>query len=594
MTFTETLLRDLLRPGESLPLDEWAERHYELDKSSAIPGKYSRATAPWINDILLSWQDPEVPDMFAMLGAQLHKTSTAGLCVGKSAIDDPGPALWYSNERDQLKEFIEERLYDSWERTEPIAKILPPLKTGRTAKRCSFATMTLSFLSAASKNSRTGRPARYVLGDEIKDWEPGVWPTVKRRTTTWLGLSKCFGYSTPALAGDDVDKSFKAGDQRRWMMMCPYCETSQEFLLKHVEWDKHLTPDGDYDLAAILPTVRLCCGSCKAVVARGGITREAIAAEVQQRYALLRTGRWVVTNPGAPKGSRSWTANILINPRFPLAEFVKEYLSAKKAEKIGSLKDLQDFYQQRLSLPWDDFADDTEMKNVAAYNPAELDPADGTRIGTADCQLMNVRYALVLQWKDSKPTFVACRECHSDDEVQQFMEEHKVKPGFVGEDYGNDRSHVLAACVQRGWKGLRGDAKESFAWRMPNETYVNRPISQEFLEDPAVGTRNAGRMGRVRCRKFSNLQCKDIAAKMIRTGAFVMPVGVDAEFSKQLNSERKVKTKSGYEWQRIGKRANHYWDCLVMNIAMAICAGKLVMEIRKASTPPPADSTASQ
>lgn len=588
--WAEQTIREFLRPTDPLPLDQWAEKYYELDKSSAVPGKFSRALTPWLCQPLLDFQNPEVSSIFLQLGAQLHKTSTAGIAAAWAACEEPGPALWFHADEQQLKEFVEQRLFDSWGRSEPVAKIMPTKEQGRTLKAVNFASMALSFISAQSKANRTGRPARYVFGDEIKDWEAGTWETVKRRTSTWLGLSKVFGFSTPKQRDDDVDKSFKEGDQNRWHMDCPYCKSGQEILWQQVEWDKHLTPDGEYDLAKILPSVRLTCRTCKAVIAQGGVTKEAIAREVQQRYALLRSGRWIPTNPSAMPGVKSYTANALINPRIPLAQLVSEYLKAKHAEKLGTLQDLVDFYNQRLSLPWDDFTDDADLGNKADYKPEDLDATGGIRVMTVDVQILSVMFALIWQWDKvtGKAHFVACKECHSWDEIALFGATHQVKPQATIVDFGDQKNTVLAECLRRKWKAFRGSDKEAFPWEVKKGLWVNRPVSREFFEDPAVGTAMAKRVGQVSCRYWSNLQVKDILSRMVKDKSFVVPADVDAEFSKQMNSERKVKSKSGKSWiyERIGKRPNHYWDCAAMQVAVAICLRLIKLDLQPVAIPP--------
>src|SRR5690242_6031218 len=179
MTWTESILREFIRPAARLTLADWARKEYALDKTAATGGNFDTAFGPWVEDILQAWRNPEYNDLFVSIGLQLFKTTTGGVCLGDVVCHDPGPACWYHNDRHQLADFVKSRLYDSWEKTPPIARLLPPKSDGRSVETVNFATMPVSFLAAESETSQTGRPARYIFGDEIKDWTPGIWSTVK-------------------------------------------------------------------------------------------------------------------------------------------------------------------------------------------------------------------------------------------------------------------------------------------------------------------------------------------------------------------------------------------------------------------------------
>jgi len=49
-----------------------------------------------------------------------------------------------------------------------------------------------------------------------------------------------------------------------------------------------------------------------------------------------------------------------------------------------------------------------------------------------------------------------------------------------------------------------------------------------------------------------------------------VPSDVPEEFLQQLDSEHRIKHNGKWIWERIGSRANHFFDCCVMDVAMAV------------------------
>ncbi len=582
MTFTEKLLRDLLKPREKLSLAEWAKRNYRLDKTSPISGNFDVAMVPWIEAILEDWRDPEVTSIFVSIGLQLVKSTAGGVCLADAICHNPGPALWFHNDRHQLADWVATRLYDSWQHSPAIAELLPKNKSVETVN---FATMPVSFLSAESDTSEAGRPARYVFGDEIKDWTPGKWPTVKKRVSGWYWAgTKTFGFSTPKLRGDDADEAFQEGDQRQLFFDCPVCQREQNYELAQIRWLRSDLADGRMDVAATLATVRMVCKHC-------GVTLADVASadqEITQRWKLWEPGRWRwrATNPTAARGVRSYgLLPSWANPRVPLVVIVSEFLAAQLAASNGNYKPLQDFTNQRESKTWGDGFTVEKLECTAEYSPAEPWSEERARFVTADVQILGVLFALCWQWSATgEARFVACAKLDGFPGLLEFQQAHKVPARLVFVDIGHEKTTVLMECSRNGWRAMRGEDRESYPWYRKNpKTHktevIHRIVSPPILEDPAIGTVMRGKVPKVEVRKFSNLHVKDVLSRMIQKKRLVVPPDVDPEFTKQMRAEHKVKQANGaWRWERIGKRENNYWDCANEQVAAAILAQLVKVE----------------
>jgi hypothetical protein len=53
-----------------------------------------------------------------------------------------------------------------------------------------------------------------------------------------------------------------------------------------------------------------------------------------------------------------------------------------------------------------------------------------------------------------------------------------------------------------------------------------------------------------------------------------------------MESEQRVRKSGKWLWERIGKRANHYWDCEAMQVAAAVMLKLVGQESVKTGTEP--------
>lgn len=592
----ERVLRSLLRPSDEKTIPEWARDHYALDKTSPVGGTFDSDLVPWTKKPLLKFQDPATHTIFLKWGLQMLKSTVGGVCKGWALCEDPGPSLWYHSDEKLLQGFVEDRLMDSWQRTPPVAELMPRRWSWY---KISFTSAVVLFNTIGSKARRTSTPARYVFGDEIKDWEPGHWKTVKKRKAAWQGLGKTMGFSTPEEEGDDVDQSYLEGTQDKWLFPCPHCGHEQEYdFFANVEFDSEIKDDeGAYNMAAISRTIRMVCCQCKGLLTAAGLEDDpaSMADEYRARVTLMNASDWKETNPNGLPGI--WTSEIpsLANPRVTLVELVSEFLAAKTSESIGRLQDLQDFYNQRLCKSWGDSAGVEELTNFQDYDPAELigdDPENPRkfRIITADYQTLGVIYALCCQWNDQgECKYLGSEKLQHWDELEDMADRYDIIRGFkdgktngnVFPDIGWEKGEVLSACQRFGWRAMRGEDRDKYTWKVKKRirgeekfATVLKIVSKTIFEDPAIHCgRGKGKGPKVGVLNWSNLHIKDIVAKAIKTGTFIMPANVSPEFKRHLKSERKVKEAKSWIWKQIGHRPNHYWDCLAEQYAFGVRQG---------------------
>jgi hypothetical protein len=152
-----------------------------------------------------------------------------------------------------------------------------------------------------------------------------------------------------------------------------------------------------------------------------------------------------------------------------------------------------------------------------------------------------------------------------------------VIPAFCYVDCGDQFDDVIRQCGINKWTALRGDARYEFTW-MVDTPKGRKPVGKVYAPARMV---NVG-TGPVRVHHFSNLALKDQLSRMRKVGKHTTSADSGQDYIDQMESEVRTKNLAGKpEWKRIGKRANHLWDCEVMQFVPALAFGFL------APPPPP-------
>jgi len=152
-----------------------------------------------------------------------------------------------------------------------------------------------------------------------------------------------------------------------------------------------------------------------------------------------------------------------------------------------------------------------------------------------------------------------------------MRKEFNVAPQRTFLDVGYQRARVLAECGRYGWMGMRGEDVIDYAHNINGHT-----VRRMFSKPTRVSA--TGRTAPPVFR-WSNPTTKDVL-QLLKSGKShpweVCDLGDLAdEYAKQIDSERKreVLDKHGRTTLRwISFRANHAWDCELMQVVAASIA----------------------
>jgi len=347
----------LLRPPPKLTPSQWAEAHVRIPAGNAVPGPINFDNAPYQREVLDLMFDPTCSRISLQWGAQVGKTQTALCGQAYAIVHEPRSQMMMQPSQGDLATWLETK----WN---PLADATPELRN-RIAKprgregvnnrlMKSYPGGFLMFAWSGSPKTMRGRSAPMIVCDETDGYavtdEGHPVSLLWQRAATFGDQRKLVEISTPTIKGASyIEKSFLAGDQRRFHVKCPHCEGEQTFKWSNVKWDGRRSTS-DEDLVHIEEhdptTARYACEHCGVLLNDG------------ERIVAIRGGRWIAARPF--KGHASFHLNEIYSTFRNLRDIVQSYLDKLQQD------DLQTFYNVSLAETWEVAGESVEPNALKA------------------------------------------------------------------------------------------------------------------------------------------------------------------------------------------------------------------------------------
>ena len=574
-------LNDIIESAWKIPEQispwKWCELNIKNIPYSPIPGHFKSANSPWVREVMEAIVNADIREVSIIAPVQSSKTVSAELCLCYIIANFPGPCLWLSQTDADAKDQAESRLHKLFEECDAVKNLFPFDRHKKKTQTIFFSNgMTLWVLGAHAKSNLQSRSIRWLIGDETWQWPSGHMQQAQARVTAFGWLGKCIFLSQGGEENDDTHKKFETTDMREWQFRCPKCGKFQPFKWSNIEWDKAYSDENNQiDFEKVRRTVRLVCEFCK----------HEIADSDANRKLLNSSAKFVAMNPNAAKTKVGFHWNSLASMSW--GELAEMYLRAKESSKRGDIEDLKNFYQKRLALAWGDLEEDFSLdispsgyrmgndweleaaigaKNVILPPPHENKNRVRLRFLTVDVQ-MDHFFAVVRSWSaNASSRLIYCGKLQTWEDIEILQEKFEVFPQLVFIDAGYSTFEVYRNCAKNNWTALRGDGRKDFTHK------VNGKITQRFYSTarhPLVSDKKC------RMHYWSNLGVKDTLARLRSNqnpdngSTWEIPSDAPEEYLKMLDSEQRVRKGNSWEWQQIGKRPNHYWDCEAMQVCAA-------------------------
>jgi phage terminase large subunit GpA-like protein len=365
-------------------LSEWADRERILSgESSAEPGQWITAKAPYEREIMDAISDPDVPKVVVQKASQVGITDSAILNpVGYFVCEEPCPILVVQPTIEMAETFSTDRLA-------PMIRDSPALTnkfgdprsrdSGNTLRRKSFPGGFVVLGGANSAASLSGRPVRVVLLDDVDRYPASAGTegnplqlAIARTSAFWN--RKAVIVSSPGIAGvSHVEREMDESTKEFWNLPCPECGAMQV-----LEWERIRFTDFTHR-----------CIEC--------------GEHTQKHEWLAGTGEWRATRPidekGEPVMVRGFYLSGLYNPWIEWEIFYSEYVRAVKAEAEGDVEPIKAFRNTRLGLLHEETGQKVEVDLYGTrrevYPPGDVPPGPVVLTAGVDIHERTINYEIV-------------------------------------------------------------------------------------------------------------------------------------------------------------------------------------------------------
>ncbi len=572
-----------IRPREKLKPWEWCEKHVIVDGTSSIGGgmRWRLDNSPWVKDLMEVFPDNRVETIVIRCATQSSKTQTLILLLCWVISEDPAPALWVANAKDDLKQTVRDRISPTFDRCKPVSE----QKLSEGIMEFEFSTMTLYFAGGGSKGKVKSKPIRWLFMDEVEEIPAeNVHQALERTKAQWN--KRRVMLSTPDLSTGIMEQFFQAGDQRTLHIKCPGCG---EFILIKFEqwkWTKNDTtkPGGRWNFDALAETIRWECPKCK----------HEVRDTPYERRKLSREAKFVAMNPNAPKHTVSFTWPSLIAPWVKWRDVVEKFLKARAAARAGDIQPLKSFVNDDLGEPWDDKLGVIEdfgylEARKANYDYGEAWPEARRRFMAADRQEKggeNYRWLVMDYGPSGKSRVIAHGRANTKAELEQTRKDYNVPIKNAVLDTGYEAQDCYRFCASTGWRAFKGDDCEFFLVTRPHPKNPQKTITvrQPWRRTEAVvyNPDTKAKIGTISLWLFSNHSSNELLAEFLSglVGEWTIPKNAAREFLKELAGDVRrehvdPKGRVYYLWHTVS--ANHWRDCARMILIAAIVSSTLTV-----------------
>jgi hypothetical protein len=555
-------------------------------------------------DPLDALRDDRVREVNIMAPPRSGKSLIADLFIPWTIDNDPASVLHVFQDDAMAKSYAETRAMPVIKSVSAITELLQSNRHATRTKEIVFSNGLPYIVTGPALGKLQSRGFRVVILDEpwlIAKDHPGRMAEAKARMGDFARQqrNKFLCNAQGGTTGDDWAEQFALGSLHEWNVQCQKCQKPfvPEWEGKRsdgstygIRYDSVKDDNGNRNLAAALASVRYECPHCG---------HPHLDTPRVKNY-WNATGKYVAEENGIEKRKSYHWCGLIIDP---WVDQVEEWIRAQDAYDAGNHQPIITFYQKRRATHYDP----DKAERIYELPAINLDSNDGHEFKflTVDVQQDHF-WGLVMGWNsDGSFTALWAGKLFSWDEIAAKQAEFEVldQCTFIDAGEGSRQAEIFGQCARHGhvagkkwksWVALKGrDKNDGFRVEVKKGQYVLKPYSWPPAKgDPTIGLRKDDARRKELHGKYcpviqwSNFTIKGIAAKRrqeiseAKESSQVVKAEWNADFAKQLHSERLATMEDKYgnrtkRWVRIGRRDNHLWDCLCMQLVAAAMAGIL-------------------
>jgi phage terminase large subunit GpA-like protein len=538
------------QPRRALSVSEWADQHRELSsKGSGEPGRWRTWRTPFLGEIMDCFSaTSNVHDIVIMKSSQVGVTESIINVLGYVMDHSPGPVMVMLPTLENRDKWKVQKLNPLLQDTQRIKQLLGGLRARDAANRLDvidFPGGVLFLAGGNSPNSYAQISVRIIILDDFERFKEVIGNEGDVESLA-DGRTKAFRrairgkFSTPALKGGLIDRSYQESDQRRYHVPCPHCGE-----LQFLEWGG---PDKGYGIKwnHTLTEAWYLCKHC--------------ACEIyeHQKPEMLRCGVWIAGNPKSK--IRGYHISALYAPLGLGPTWLEMVDTWHRAQNDTSK--LQTFINTMLGEPWEQKTKGVDS-TVLLLRLEEYPETLLVYARTIGVDVQKDRLELtVYDWGLGEECWgiehVVIEGDTAGDAPWEELDSvlKNFAPDAVGIDTGYNTDQARAFCEKRKWcfpmKGIEGHGKplteDEHARKMRLRHRRNKKFAPHLIGDYAA-------MALV-VHRLSIEQAGTGYVHFPKNGTF------DDEFFAQLTSnkleEKKVRGKLVHQWVQTHPRNEAY------------------------------------
>jgi phage terminase large subunit GpA-like protein len=223
-----SVYRESLLPQFMGGLRVWAEDNINLPPAYAIPGRVDLSISPYLLSPAQAMTDPRIMQVNLCMATQVGKSFLSELFVPYIVTEAPGPMMRIFHNESVSDLFTSDRLVPMLKNCPPIKPLLQFDRYSTSKKGVHMPHMSI-VCGSANAALQHGLSIRYLLCDELHEWEPGQFRKFLARTTAFAGRRKIICASQPGRTGSEWEGITYSGIVYDWQWLCPKCLTRQPF-----------------------------------------------------------------------------------------------------------------------------------------------------------------------------------------------------------------------------------------------------------------------------------------------------------------------------------------------------------------------------
>jgi phage terminase large subunit GpA-like protein len=604
-------------PPRDVSISEWVEENVRLTKqSSSEAGPLRISRTPYTKEILEAIGNYYIEWVVMCWGRQLGKTEGVQIPFLCYAIaEDPGPTTFFLPTQKKCSQVESQKLNPMLMACEAVQRQRTSNPDDYTTLEKRFKEMILSLAWAGSATQATTRSTRYLLRDEIDEYEAevGIDATSPlkaiQETTTAFSDRKIIDTSTPTVIAGNIWQELKSCKYVfEYWIPCPHCGMKQILYWGTKESLGGIKWDGETDPIVAENIAYYQCEACGGKITNHDKIRmlilgqwrartspdpcEQILKEIPAKIEQTISLKEVLDKKLAKKiGSHlpKWYGPFDGNS---FGAAVKEFLEAERALKSGEtytlMRDWKKFWAAR---PWEEEKipeTELELLENKIDLPATVCPADTLFLSCGVDPSEGKKWFVVKAWSANPEQrgfsghLIHYGTVNEYAELEQFLR-NATYPVFGKPDI---RKAILISGLDTA--GGRGGEEEDFTMTVQAYHWLKK-AGQSGIS--VVGTKGASRemkntmSKQIKIEKEPGKNGRPIPGGLhvweidtnqmkknlwfhlrIEAGApgrFTFHSGTDFDYIKHLLSERLVRDRRGKEeWKRRGK--NHWLDATII------------------------------